>query len=297
MPNLVTKISNAANSLSDLAIHHSLRHTPLNFCSWFGGFLARKTAPKNHKKAQMRAIANFKQLKPELNEDNIASLTEEMWDNVGRSYTEFCVLDKLSLKGRIAVDGLEYVKRAQAAGKPVLIACLHLGNWELIGAALLAHGFKTNSIVQPPKSKTRAAIAKKMRELCGATLFPAGPAGALMATRALKAGQCQLIYIDEFVNGRVHAPFFSRPLSHNGNIGYVPRLAAMTDAVVVIAYCTRTTGCNFKVTFTKPLGLQTKPGQDKATDADIELLNERATKIILNNLPQWLMLHDFRFDK
>jgi Kdo2-lipid IVA lauroyltransferase/acyltransferase len=295
--NLLSRISNAAYGLSDLALFHSLRHTPLDFCSWFGGFLARHTAPGNYRKAQGRTKENMRQLQPHLDEDDIARLTDEMWDNIGRSYTEFCVAGRLIRKGRIAVDGMEHVRRAQESHKPVLIACLHLGNWELPGAALMVDKFKVNAIVQPPKSKTRAALAIKTRELNNITVFPPGPATALKAARALKRGECLVIYIDEFVNGRVHAPFFGRPLAHKGNIAYVPRLAAMTGAEVLMAYCTRTSGCNFKVTFTPPLDLKTTQNHKKAEDADIELLNEQASEIILSNLSQWLMLHDFRFDR
>lgn len=284
-------------AFGDYALWHLLRHTGLDFCSWAGGAIARATAPRNHANWDRRARANLAALEPGLSQAERDRRITAMWDNIGRCHTEFFVLDKLVPKARVEIDGMAHVEAIRASRRPLLVVCLHLGNWELMGAVLLEAGFKVNSIIEPPKNNTRAAIANTMRERCGATLFPPSRAGGLMAMRGLMRGETQLIYIDELSGGRVHAPAFSRPLVDKGNIGNVPRLAARSGAAVVFGHCLRLNGCRFKVVFSEELAFKTNASDKRAHRDDLALLDARAEALIRPNLDQWLMLHDFRFDR
>ncbi len=54
------------------------------------------------------------------------------WHNIGRTMSEFCIVNKLWKSARIEVEGLEHLKAAQAEGAPVIFTSMHLGTWEAL---------------------------------------------------------------------------------------------------------------------------------------------------------------------
>ena len=96
-----------------------------------------------------------------------------------------------------------------------------------------------------------------VRARYGARFVAAGPHSSREAVRQLKAREGPfIVYIDEFIRGRVQAPSFGRPLRPDSNIAYAVRLAALTGAVVIPAYCLRVhDSARFKVQFLPPLQL------------------------------------------
>ena len=127
---------------------------------------------------------------------------------------EFSALDRLWDEGRIEVVGREHLLGARAAGQPVIVMGLHLGNWETIGPTIVELGFRgAKGFYQPPRSRFEHKIVVAARERYGAIMLPNGVTGARGAHRHLVEERgVFLIYADEERNGRVSAPLFGRPL-------------------------------------------------------------------------------------
>ncbi len=216
----------------------------------------------------------------------------------GRTMHEYSILDRLWAAGRIEVSDIEHLDRARDQGRPILVAPIHLGNWEIVLVAGIALGHCGSGIYEPPENRFEHRIANMVRARYGARFVAAGRNSSREAVRELKARKGPfIVYIDEFIRGRVQAPSFGRPLRTDANIAYAIRLAALTDAVVIPAYCLRIDdSARFKVQFLPPLQLA-RTGDRKADIAEnIRQLDAVIAPIIRAHLDQWYFLLDLEFD-
>ena len=102
-----------------------------------------------------------------------------------------------------------------------------------------------------------------------------------------------VIFVDECIGPHVFAPAFGRPLQPAGNIAYAARLAWMTGAAVIPAYCVRVDdSARFNVTFGAPVDLA--HGGDKKRDlmTNIGRINAVIEPIVREHLDQWYYLLD-----
>ncbi|MEE8332359.1 MAG: lysophospholipid acyltransferase family protein [Alphaproteobacteria bacterium] len=288
-------LSDTVSGLGDLVIHHVLRLCPIDVCSAVGGYLGRRTGRGSLARKSRRARNLLAEMRPDMDDAALDDAITGMWDCIGRTYTEFSVLERLGPAGRVAIEGSENLDLARAAGGPVLVVGVHLGNFELCAAMVAAAGLAPWSVYQPPHSRFRHAIARACRERAGLRLLPPGVRVAAAAMRVLKKGGCLCMGIDEHVNGRVYGPVLDRKLVPAGNIVFAARLALATGAVLVPVWCRRIGGAHFRVQFCAPVTLASAPGRrpSAATIGDAVTALDNVFRPILNdNLDQWFMLHE-----
>jgi KDO2-lipid IV(A) lauroyltransferase len=210
---------------------------------------------------------------------------------------EFAIVDRLLGTDRLTIEGAEHLAAADAAGRPILLACLHLSNWEVIGIALSESGQRVSSIYQPPPNRFDHRIVVNSRRRWGWLPTPPGPGGARLAYRRLMQRQCALgIYIDECIDEHVFAPFFGRPLKLEGNIALIARLAAMTNAVVIPSYVIRREGAHFHGVFLPPIELLRGPDREADLPENVARINATIEPIIRKHLDQWIWLFDLKIN-
>ncbi|MDO8878364.1 MAG: lysophospholipid acyltransferase family protein [Pseudolabrys sp.] len=291
-----------------LAFHYVFRLAPTDTCSSIGSAIG--SFARNHirfdigefrrsGRDEARARQNWAWLRPTDNSPaTVEAVMEQAYRQGAQTYLEFSVLHRLWPEGRIAVEGAEHLAAARATGCCTLVVGVHVGNWETIGPALIGLGHKTTIVYQKPINRFDHRMAVAARRRYGAALVPPGRAGGRIAYRALAdASGVLLLYIDEFVNGRVYAPFFGRPAMLEGNIANAARLAAMTDAIVIPVYCTRLDGARFKVTFMPPVDIERTADSQADLAANVAKLNATIEPIVRTHLEQWLWLFDIRADR
>ncbi|PWC28103.1 lysophospholipid acyltransferase family protein [Teichococcus aestuarii] len=271
----------------DRALHGLMRMLPVPLCSAMGAGLARFAIPLRHKGKLARTEAALAALRPELGPDARRALALDNLGQVARCLAEFSALSRLWAEGRILVEGAENLPPGR-----VIVGGLHLGNWEVIGAALCGMGRGLDAIYQPPASPAKHAIAVRARTDYGARLIPPSTSAAREALRRVQAGRAPfLIYLDEYKGGRVNAPALGRLLPTGGNIATALRLAAKTGAALVPAYALREPGPRFRLRFLPPVPVS------GALEADIAALEAVIDPIVRAHLEQWFMLHVFRPDR
>ena len=221
-----------------------------------------------------------------------------LWRSVSRTMCEFSVLHRLWDAGRIEVEGVEHMDATRAAGKPILVACVHLGNWEAIPVVGIRVGHPGSGIYWPLENRFDTRIAVKARERYGAILYPGDGPGAMRAAIAelrSKKGPF-VVFIDECIDDHVYAPAFGRALKAEGNIAYVARLAVMTGADIIPAYCIRLDdAARFKVTFLPPVEL-VRGRSDADLMQNVGAINAVIEPIVRRHLDQWYFVLDFEFD-
>ena len=96
--------------------------------------------------------------------------------------------------------------------------------------------------------------------------------------------------------GRVHAPFFGRPPSLNGNLGKMVRLASATGARIVPVYAERRPGAHF-VLHALPAMRVTADGRDRQALLDaVVKLDALLDPIVRKYSEQWYMAVEFGDD-
>jgi KDO2-lipid IV(A) lauroyltransferase len=287
-----------AMGLLNTTIHEGLKLLPIDACSAFGAFLSPFSA-KRYAVSDARARRNWRRLRPEAADPaSTDAAMRRLWRSVSRTMCEFSVLDRLWDAGRIEAEGVEHMDATRAAGRPILVACVHLGNWEAIPVVGIRVGHAGSGIYWPLENRFDTRIAVKARERYGAILFPGDGPGAMRAAIAeLRARTGPfVVFIDECIDDHVYAPAFGRALKAEGNIAYVARLAVMTGADIIPAYCVRLDdAARFKVTFLPPVDLVRGRGEADLM-RNIGAINAVIEPIVRQHLDQWYFVLDFEFE-
>jgi KDO2-lipid IV(A) lauroyltransferase len=189
------------------------------------------------------------------------------------------------------------LKAARAAGRPVVLAGLHLANWETLGATVAALGYPIASTYEPPENRFDHRIANRVRARYGMRMIFPDRAGGREAYRAIvRDREIFIFYVDEIFRGRVSAPEFGRGAKVTGNIGNAVRLARLTDADIIVAYCTRRGDQpRFTVTFTPPLKQVRTADEQVDLAANVAALDRAIAPIVKEHLDQWYYGLDFDF--
>jgi KDO2-lipid IV(A) lauroyltransferase len=284
----------------DLALHHACRLLPTEWCSAIGGRLGVLNGRYRYHGMRERARLVYRTLRGEgATPRDTETAVMRLFDNVGRVMLEFSVLDRLWAEERIAVAGDEHLLAARAAGKPVIVMGLHLGNWETIGPSLIGLGLRGFKLIyQPPRSRFEHRLAVGARERYGAIMLRPGVAAARIARRLLVDERgVLLIYADDERKGRICAPLFDRAIPPRANLVNIVRLAWASGAAVIPAYAERLGGARFRVTYLAPVELAPEGEYPGARLIDnVHRLDRIVTPLVLARLDQWYMLLEYRGD-
>jgi KDO2-lipid IV(A) lauroyltransferase len=291
-------VRDPAIGLLNTTIIASLKPLSINHCSAFGALIAPISVYR-YPELDARARRNWRKLRPEQSDSaSVDKAMKRLWRCISRTMTEFSVLHRLWDAGRITVEGLEHLDNARSAKKPILVAGLHLGNWEVIPLTGIALGHSGSGVYMPPNNRFDHKIAVRAMQRYGAVLFAPGPAAMRAAIKALTERTGPFVmFIDEYIRGHVFAPAFGRPLKPEGNIAYVARLARLTGAEIILAYCQRLNdSAYFKVTFLPPVDIARDGNRDSDLMENIARINSVIEPIVRANLDQWYYMLDLNLD-
>jgi Kdo2-lipid IVA lauroyltransferase/acyltransferase len=282
------------------AFHHGLRLLPIGAASAVGASLGRLLGRTVHRRWDLRARANYRRLKPEAGEAEIDAAMRAMWSNLGRSLAELSAIERFWGSGRIQVTGAEHLLAAQRAGRPFIVAALHLANWEMTGIGCVNLGPDMASIFEPTRNRfeVRLVVAARRRLTRRHPIYPPGLASVRAIYNTVVRERRGLhIHIDEPRKGRVNAPAFGRPRPIKGNIANAVRLALAADAVLIPAYAERLNeGARFRLIYEPPFPLVRTDNLEADIQTNVERLDAHIAAIILPRLAQWLLLHERLFE-
>jgi len=294
-------VQDAVVGATDFALHRGLRLLPTDRISDLGARLGLRGGRKRTM-ASDRARALLRQLRPQASAAEIETLLEAHWRHVGRTFAEFAAHDRIVPEGRIAVEGGDIPRGVLRAGRPLIVAGIHVGSWETIPGALHLLGIPVHGTFQPLSNRFRMRIAARMRRRSQAAAGAAESrfilptlAAPFEALRALEQRRAALLYyVDEDWEGRVQAPALGRPIRNAGNIMRVVRLARRSGAAIIPAYGLRLgEAARFRVTFLPEVRLGPDRGRAGIL-ADIAALDAAITPPVQAHPEQWFMLHAFR---
>lgn len=113
----------------------------------------------------------------------------ELFKNLGRSAFEILYMPNLTkefIAEHIELHGLEYLDKALAEQRGVVILTAHVGNWEWMGAALAACGYPSTTIVKKQPNAQVTRLLNEYREMVGLEVFARGGSEMIRAVKAMK---------------------------------------------------------------------------------------------------------------
>ncbi len=137
----------------------------------------------------------------------------------------------------VGVEGEEHLAQAEAAGRGVIVAAPHLGNWELL-SLWLASRRPLGIVYRPPEQRALEPLLRRARGHPGIEQLRAEPGAVRRMLALLRAGGTLGILPDQRPKsgeGEL-APFFGVPAL---SMTLLPRLAQKTGAGVVFAFAER----------------------------------------------------------
>ncbi|MCJ0764969.1 lysophospholipid acyltransferase family protein [Variovorax terrae] len=184
-------------------------------------------------------------------------------------------------------EGAALLEAALAQGKGAILMTPHLGCFEVIPQAQMAH-FGTQrgpmmALYRPAKRAWFDALLKQGRSACGLELAPASTGGVRMLLKALKQGRVIGMLPDQVPPEGlgVWAPFFGRPAY---TMTLALRLAQQTGAPLLMTWGERLPGGRGYVIHVEPLALPLdQPGEVAAA-----ALNAAMEQLILKRPDAYL---------
>jgi KDO2-lipid IV(A) lauroyltransferase len=138
----------------------------------------------------------------QLRGDELRRATARVFDNYGRYWHEL-----FRLRGDDAVEvdtdsvGYEHIAEPQAAGRGVILALPHLGNWDAAGAWLHGRGHRLTAVAEPLEPPELFEWFAAQRRAIGIDVVPLGPGAATAVLRALDEGQIAALVCDRDLTG------------------------------------------------------------------------------------------------
>lgn len=165
---------------------------------------------------------------------------------IGRTFVEFLALPSLGserLAAMVDLIGYETAFDRAREGKGTVLVTAHYGNWELLGAAVRAHGVDVRYLLPPQTNPGSDAYFDAVRRRLGIEPIKIG-FGMRDALRALRSGVVLGMLPDQDARRvGLHVPFFGRPAStHTGPA----RLAYRAGCPLGIGFIERLPGGRFR---------------------------------------------------
>lgn len=203
--------------------------------------------------------------------------TGACWADLGRRFVEFACAERLIDRVDLDPAAAAHFEAARARGG-VLVLTAHLGNWELLAAALAARGYPVHAVAARPRTGPLHRWLAARRAALGVTTHPPG-GGARAISRRLRRGDAAAIFIDQATGARTRPlPFFGRPAPTPTD---ADRLLAATGATPLWVAITRAPDGRY------PIDVRPLPPGDPLAAATAHLeARVRATPA------QWIWLHD-----
>ncbi len=184
---------------------------PPDRASSLGSRLGLFIGPRLRRKTAMLR-ENLSRAFPEWTPAAIERLIERIWANAGRILAEFPHLSAL-LESRdrqrlhvVLEDGLEL----DGATPPRIVVGAHLGNWEIISAALQRRGIPCAALYTPPTNPLLDRMLYRSRRRFDCELVPRERA-ARGLMRHIGRGRTAALLIDRRVDDGPEVPFFGLP--------------------------------------------------------------------------------------
>jgi len=265
-----------------------VRPFPVSWISALGGWVFRWLGPLTP--SARIAERNIDIAFPDLTPAARAKLLGEQWDNLGRTFFEFPLTDRLTpAKGRVEVVGRERLVAIAQSGKPAILISGHFANWEVMAAAIVDAGVPARVTYRAANNPYIDQRIIDARARYGVRMFaPKGGSGSRGLIETLQKGESVTFLNDQKFNNGVAAPFFGH-IAHTA--GASTRIALKFGAVMQPMSVERLPGARFRVVIAEPIALTSTGDRERDVEAGVRQINAFVEDRVRARPSEWFWVH------
>ncbi len=249
------------------------------------GFLAYYVLPRDRN----RALSHLTSVFSERGQMWIRRTARRSFMHLGKSMLEVMLLDPARLSRIVDFKGYENLRRAVERGRGVVVVTGHMGNWEILAAAVAAH-YPVSVVAAPIEPEAVNNMVVQLRASKGVkTILRDRPGASKELIRVFRQNRVLGILIDQDtdVDG-AFVDFMGRP-------AWTPTAAASMaikfNAPVMFGHIRRVGNNRHTVTMEGPLDLIRTGDERKDIIANTAMLTKKIETCILQDPEQWVWMH------
>ena len=259
----------------------------LKMSSAIGGKIFEKIGPLFRSKKIIHK--NIKRALPDINNENLETLTRLMWNNYGRTFAEYIFLKDFRIgkfSSNIEIEGKEILEKIKKNNQQVVFVSGHLSNFELMAMFIEKNGINLLAIYRPLNNLFLNPFMEKIRRkyICKHQIKK-GIGGTKNLIKYKKQNFSTALMIDQRVSEGILSPFFKQKAFTTT----IPaQLVKKFNIPVVPVYIERIKDINFKITIKNPIFFSKEKSVENITNE----LNLELEKLILKKPEQWIWSHN-----
>ena len=232
---------------------------------------------------------NIKRAIPQINSLEIKDITKNMWNNYGRTLSEYMFLKDFrnnKLKSNISIEGNEILEKIKLEKNPVIFVSGHFSNFELMAMVIEKSGVNLSAIYRPLNNIFLNVLMERIRKkyICKKQIKK-GTGGVRELLRLYKKGYSIALMIDQRVSEGIKSKFFNE----DAFTTTIPaQFIKKFNCKVVPIYIERYNNINFNIKIEKPIEFSKGTSTEKIT-RDLNIWIE---KMILKKPGEWIWSHN-----
>ena len=265
-----------------------VRLMPVDVASDLGAAIFKILGPRTSLRKLVRR--NLDLAFPEKDDSWKDRVTVGQWDNLGRTFAELIMMDRISVaNGRIVVENMERLREVAAAGKPVVFISGHFANFEIMPSAILEAGIVcqiTYRAINNPYIDKRVRTA---RARYGVKLFaPKGGDGAREILAGMARGESSALMNDQKFNRGVATPFFGRIVeTAPGPTKFAQKFGTPLQPMSV----QRLGKARFKVVVHEPIAVDNTGHRTQDIDSTVCKISRFIEDVVRERPEEWFWVH------
>ena len=266
----------------------AMRPWPVAWVSGLGARAFRAIGPLTSSHAI--AKRNLRLAFPDLTDTHHRRLLCEQWDNLGRTFFEFPLTDRLTpAAGRVEVVGLERLQALARDSRGAVLISGHFANWEVMAAVIVASGLDCRVTYRAANNPYVDQRIREGRARYGVKLFaPKGGEGSRDLLKTLQTGQSVAFLNDQKFNGGVAAPFFGRTVH---TAGAPTRVAIRFGGALQPMSVQRLPKARFRVVIHDPIALDDTGDRARDVEAGVRKVNAFVEARVRERPGEWFWVH------
>lgn len=259
----------------------------LRISSHFSGKLFETFGPIFRSKNLIKT--NIQRAIPKINTSKIKSITKDMWNNYGRTLSEYMFLKGFrndQFRSNINITGKEILQKIKLEKTPVIFVSGHFSNFELMAMEIEKSGVNLSAIYRPLNNIFLNILMERIRKkyICK-NQIKKGTSGVRELLRLYKKGYSIALMIDQRVSQGIKSKFFNQEAFTTT----IPaQFIKKFNCKVVPISIKRHNSVNFNIKVEKPIEFSKNSSTEKITRE----LNIWLEKTILKNPGEWIWSHD-----
>lgn len=268
-----------------------VRLMPYRWSLWLGSGLGALVF-KSWRKRRQITLHNLARVFPDKSSAEIRNIAIQVYRNIGKTLIEFIVAGAWSkdrLLAQVSFEGREHLDAALTKGKGVVFLGAHFGNWELLGIALTAMGYKVNVIARPLDNPLLDKVVNSIRSKFG-TWIIANSNSIKDVIRVLRKNESIGILMDQNLYENATFVDFFGELAATTPI--IPLLAQKTGVPVIPVRMLRLNNNRFKLVIDPEIEFNAIPDRQEYVRVNTRLCNEVIERWIKLDPDQWFWVHN-----